>query len=30
MSELEIELSSFAGRIDVGVDQVRFYYERTL
>ena len=30
MSELEIELSSFAGRIDITADQVRFYYERKL
>lgn len=30
MSELEVELSSFAGRIDMSADQVRFYFERTL
>ncbi len=30
MSELEIELSSFAGRIDMGQEQVRFYFEKTL
>lgn len=30
MSQLEIELSSFAGRIEIGVEQVRFFYERTL
>lgn len=30
MSELEVELSSFAGRIDMTADQVRFYFERTL
>ena len=30
MSELEVELSSFAGRIEVSADKVRFHYERTL
>lgn len=30
MSELEVELSSFAGRIEMSVDKIRFYYERTL
>lgn len=30
MSELEVELGSFAGRIETGDDQVRFYFERTL
>lgn len=30
MSELEIELSSFAGRIETTADQVRFYFEKQL
>lgn len=30
MSELEVELGSFAGRIETGEDQVRFYFEKTL
>lgn len=30
MSELEVELGSFAGRIETADDQVRFYYEKTL
>lgn len=30
MSELEINLSSFAGRIQTTDDYVRFYYEMTL
>ncbi|AEI82634.1 toluene-4-monooxygenase system protein D (plasmid) [Cupriavidus necator N-1] len=30
MSELEVNLSSFAGRIEISDDQVRFYYEKTL
>ena len=30
MSELEVELSSFAGRIDTTTDQVRFYFEKQL
>lgn len=30
MSELEVELGSFAGRIETGDDQVRFYFEKTL
>ena len=30
MSELEVELSSFAGRIEIDVEHVRFYFERTL
>lgn len=30
MSELEVELSSFAGRIETGKDYVRFYFEKTL
>ncbi|AKM42998.1 monooxygenase [Burkholderia contaminans FFH2055] len=30
MSELEINLSSFAGRIETTDDYVRFYYEKTL
>ena len=29
MSELEVELSSFAGRIELSVEHVRFYFERT-
>lgn len=29
MTELEIELSSFAGRIETHQDYVRFYYEKT-
>ncbi|WP_212633223.1 MmoB/DmpM family protein [Pseudomonas linyingensis] len=28
MNELEVELSSFAGRIDTHVDHVRFYYSK--
>ena len=28
MTELEIELSSFAGRIETHQDYVRFYYEK--
>lgn len=30
MRELEINLSSFAGQIDMGTDQVRFYLEKTI
>ena len=30
MSELEVELGSFAGRIETTDDHVRFYYEKTL
>lgn len=30
MNELEVELSSFAGRIDTHVDHVRFYYSKHL
>ena len=30
MSELEVNLGSFAGRIETTVDYVRFYYEKTL
>lgn len=30
MNELEVELSSFAGRIDTHVDHVRFYYTKHL
>ncbi|ASM78610.1 monooxygenase [Vitreoscilla filiformis] len=30
MSELEVELGSFAGRIQTADDHVRFYYEKTL
>lgn len=30
MSELEVELSSFAGRIENGEEQIRFYFEKTL
>jgi toluene monooxygenase system protein D len=30
ISELEINLSSFAGRIETTDDYVRFYYEKTL
>jgi toluene monooxygenase system protein D len=30
MSELELNLGSFAGRIETGDEQVRFYYEKTL
>lgn len=30
MSELEVNLGSFAGRIQTGDDYVRFYYEKTL
>jgi len=30
MNELEVELSSFAGRIDTHVDHVRFYYAKHL
>jgi toluene monooxygenase system protein D len=29
MSELEVDLSSFAGRIDNGDEQIRFYFEKT-
>ncbi len=30
MSELEVNLASFAGRIETTDDYVRFYYEKTL
>lgn len=30
MQELEINLGSFAGRIEMTEDHVRFYYEKTL
>lgn len=30
LSELEIDLASFAGRIDMGTEQVRFYFEKRL
>ncbi|HUN90498.1 MAG TPA: MmoB/DmpM family protein [Burkholderiaceae bacterium] len=30
MSELEVDLGSFAGRIETGDEYVRFYYEKTL
>ncbi|MFP8779974.1 MmoB/DmpM family protein [Hydrogenophaga sp. RWCD_12] len=30
MSELEVELGSFAGRIETAEDQVRFYFNKTL
>lgn len=30
MSELEVNLASFAGRIETTEDHVRFYYEKTL
>lgn len=30
MSELEVNLASFAGRIETADDQVRFYFEKTL
>ena len=30
MSELELNLGSFAGRIETAEDQVRFYLEKTL
>lgn len=30
MSELEVELGSFAGRIETTEDQVRFYFNKTL
>lgn len=30
MSELEVNLASFAGRIETTEDQVRFYYEKAL
>ena len=30
MSELEVNLGSFAGRIETADDYVRFYYEKTL
>ena len=29
MNDLEVELSSFAGRIEIGVDQARFYFEKS-
>lgn len=30
MNDLEVELASFAGRIDTGSDRVRFYYATRL
>jgi toluene monooxygenase system protein D len=30
MSELEVNLGSFAGRIETTVDYVRFYYEKSI
>jgi toluene monooxygenase system protein D len=30
MSELELNLSSFAGRIETAEDRVRFYFEKTM
>ncbi len=30
MSELEVNLGSFAGRIETNDDYVRFYYEKTI
>lgn len=30
MSELEVNLGSFAGRIETAEDHVRFYFEKTL
>ena len=30
MSELEVQLGSFAGRIETADEYVRFYYEKTL
>lgn len=30
MSELEVELSSFSGRIETTAEHVRFYFEKTL
>ena len=30
MSELEVNLASFAGRIETTENHVRFYYEKTL
>lgn len=30
MSEIEVDLSSFAGRIEMAPDQVRFYFEKHL
>ena len=30
MNDLEVELASFAGRIDTGNDRVRFYYATRL
>ncbi len=30
MSELELNLGSFAGRIETNDDYVRFYYEKTI
>ena len=29
MRELEVELSSFSGRIENGAEQIRFYFETT-
>ncbi len=30
MAELEVNLGSFAGRIETNIDYVRFYYEKTI
>jgi toluene monooxygenase system protein D len=30
MAELEVNLGSFAGRIETSNDYVRFYYEKTI
>jgi toluene monooxygenase system protein D len=30
MNELEVDLSSFAGRIEIGQEQARFYFEKTV
>ncbi len=30
MSEIEINLASFAGQIDAGMTKIRFYYDLTL
>lgn len=29
MNEIEVDLSSFSGRIEIGQDQVRFYFEKS-
>ena len=30
MREIEVDLSSFAGRIEISPERVRFYYEKHL